>query len=156
MPLYSSAEVVQRLVDRLKLQGYPVDPNAALQLAHAILPTMDVDRLLHETKLGSGTGDLTPAAGTFVPIFTVPAGKRWRLVGFWRDTTTGTTKVLVYDGVAAFNASPIQTAEQTYWLGSPLWLEEGWQIGLRTNGNAGDGSRYLNILYEEEDREVLS
>lgn len=151
-PLWSSVEIISRLVRRFDLQDIASESDAML-MPRVIQPVTDVDELLRTTELGYlGAVDIS-AAVAFVSFFQVPIGKRWRLIGFVTSATTGSsTAAWRPDGGAnAFNMNDGGTATSLRIFGSPLPLPERADIGRFSTNNGADTSESMTIWYTEED-----
>lgn len=149
---YTSADIIQRLISRYNLQGYPIEPAQTMIIGRTVIPVTNTDDLLREAKNVTVTKDLTPAAGTYVPYHVVPNGKRWIWRRGFRDVSIGATDVLIKRArtatampwsTTATAAVPIETDQ--------VVLNQGDSIGMATSGNGGDGAVYLWVDYEEED-----
>jgi len=152
---YINVDYIDRLVKKFTLQDVAqrVDP---FFLPRSIQPVTSVDDLFRTTKQGRTEKNLTPAAGTYVPYFTVPQGKRWTLISMWRQGSAGGTSVNItpYNGATNTEFSPYGTgsaaAGESY-DGRRLRIEEYGSIGMLTTANGADGAVRFCLFYEEED-----
>lgn len=138
-------EVVKRLTARFKLQE---SGNNMLLLEDNIVPVTNVDVLLTKPQLKKNTFNISAADTT---CYTVPAGKRWRLVYTYYGSSVGTSNLRINDGsqsVVLLNS--LQTLNITRFDNSTI-LDEGWSLILDTTSNGGDTAVRLDIMIEEED-----
>jgi len=121
-------------------------------LLDGIQPTTDMDALLRIPKIQGSSASLTGTLGVFVPIFTVPQGKRWFVTGIWREAATGVTQVAVtqVNGGNTFLPTVLQAAEDVV-ASCRYCLDQGGEVGLLATGNGADTAISLKIIYEEED-----
>ena len=151
MAIFSNVSAINRLSKRLQLQSTPTEPNP-FALIQTIQPVTDLDSLLRSVKIASASAlDLSAAAGTLVPAFTVPAGKRWYWIGYVTSATVANSSVQMNDGTTGFILNTLTTSNAYRILEQKIPLEETWIIGRLTTGNGGDSSETMQILYEEED-----
>lgn len=144
------AAVYKRLVERFDLSEELLDLKYPVVLPLTIQPVTNFDELVKEQKLAQENKDISAAAGTYVPFHTVPEGKRWYLIRFERDSTTGNSRVAIDDGVNYNYLEAAGTAEKHEYA-FRLPMPEGWSIGMMTTNNVADNARGLDIIYEEED-----
>lgn len=147
-------DVWRRLYSRFLLEPEPLVGSRAA-VSTVIQPITDVDTVVSESSIRRAGFDLTGASGTFKG-FTVPAGERWRPGLLHREGTTGNThlqaELLDEDSaLAVITISPNVTSEQFADVRG-LILDEGERIGFVNSGNAGDGSRVLEIELQIEER----
>lgn len=142
--------IYPRLRDRLQLSDNPTENNQII-LAKTILPITNIDDLLAAAALAEETKSLTGAAGTQVPYFTTPTGKRWRIMALYRFATTGNSNLYITDGTSQMRLSVSAVTAAFLGLGKDFYINEGWQVGMLASGNAGDGAIKLQIWYTEED-----
>ena len=145
--------IKNRLVDRFELSEYAKE-NTPWYMSKVILPVTSMDDLLSTVHFQTTNTDLTAAAGTYVPIFTVPKGKRWKLLGYHKGITIATSRVRMKpnadDAGFAYKLTPSITAEENQkGLNTPM--EEDGTIGMQTTGNGGDAAVNFEIIYTEED-----
>lgn len=141
-------DVWRRLYTRFALEPYPA--SVGPDVLKTIVPVTDADVLLRTPAGQQADGDLTGSAGTYVAYFTVPTGRRWTLKMFLRVATTAASLVVVSVGGVAIGVSLSSTSTEVQ-HGISLTLDQGDSIGMLASGNAGDSSRSLEILYDEED-----
>jgi len=146
-------DIWRRLYARFVLEPAPASGSAAA-VGTEVVPITNVDELLGEPRAFRVVEDLTPTIGAYRGIYSVPAGKRAKLIALTRDQITGDTRLairLVTDGanVDVF-LTPLEAPFQS-WLGSPVTLNEGDSAGWLTSGNAGDGARVGYAIVVEED-----
>jgi len=144
-----NVEILKRLALRFRLRDTP-ETELPLKLSQLVVLTAQVDDLLQSANVSSITLDLTGAG--IVTFFTVPGGKRWRLLAIRRDQTTGTTAIDIYQGAGKFyRLGSWGTPGEQFLLGKDFILEESWYIAMSGTSNAGDGARGIYIWYIEED-----
>ena len=139
--------VMRRLYDRYKL-----DPKGVVfvTMSPTVKPVTQADELLKTPGAASTSGDLTAAPGTYVPYFTVPAGKRWTLKFARRDPSTGASGIQIGYGTTSYFFDSLGTSAETVPM-DDLKLDEGDTIGMITTGNGADGAIVMRLFYEEED-----
>lgn len=143
-------DVWRRLYNRFLIEPFPAGEGDTPGVATTIFPVTDADKLLSVQVSATATNNLTAGAGTYVPYFTVPTGKRWRVKNFMRFGTTAVSAILVLvSGSAAVHLNQQVVAGQELVLDLPL--DENGSMGLITTGDAGDGAVRADIVYEEED-----
>lgn len=145
---WTSVEIFARLVRRFNLQAYPISPDETVGLQETIQPVTQVDDLLREGKVDTEAVDISGAGR--VTAFTVPQGKRWKLLWLWKEATTAVTEIRVFDGVVGIIVILSSTTAASKDMGSKV-MEEGWSIDASGTGNGADNARSINIWYEEED-----
>ena len=146
-------DIWRRLYTRFTLEPAPASGSMAA-VGTEIVPFTNVDELLGEPRAFRVVEDLTPTIGAYRGIYSVPTGRRAKLLALSRDQITGDTRLairLVTDGVNIdVLLTPLEAPFQAY-LGSPVTLNEGDSAGWFTSGNAGDGARIgYAIVVEEE------
>ena len=143
-------ELFNRLMRRFLIELSPRDPTSYL-VHRSIQPITNADALLRSVQVNHTTCDLTPAAGTGVPIYTVPQGKRATLICIRKPITTGSATVRIRDPVANENQVIVlnQTAENLL-TSQSIPLDDGWIVETLTNNNGADGARTFEYLVEEE------
>jgi len=143
-----------RLTTRFLLEPTQPPAGGRPELTTTVVPVTSVDELLQVPTIPAQVAnDISAGAGTFTAYFTVPADKRWRLVSYFRDATTANTRIRINSGAGSVTI-PITdagTASQATVLATPLLLDQTFQIGLDTTGDAGDNNIGMNIYYLEED-----
>jgi len=144
------ARIVARLTERLALD--PRGFATHLELDPLIRLFTDIDTLLWEPRIVTGTLDLTGAGSAFISAtgLTVPAGKRWRMRSMYKYTTTGAARAGIQVGATAYTLVTAVTAA-TSWAEEEHILDQGDQIGMFENNDAGDGARVLQAYILEED-----
>lgn len=149
-PLKSTA-LLDRLQSLLDLQEQTDRPPMALW--PGVLPVIAIEGLLREPSLVSTTTlDLSGAFGTYVPAFTVPASKRWKLV----NVSLGPEVVSAYpsaysDGVVVMPLASIGNLAGLVVQPPEIWVLAGWTVGAIATGNVGNTNRTLSVHYLEED-----
>ena len=136
-----------RLGKRYRFKGGGVVP----LVSNVVLPVTNMDELLRVPKNLSSPGDLTGTAGVYVPIHTVPSGKRWSLKIFQRAGTSASTRPLLRSADVNLPIGAYSTADVTVFMSPLIVMNQGDSVGLEATANAGDGSRYMTIHIEEED-----
>ncbi len=128
-----------------------LDPEV-FNLSETIIPVTDIDVLLRRLK--------TPAAEyanlqttAYVPFFTVPAGKRWQIIGYSKEGTVGSCQPAISadGGATTYKIGAGATAAEFREFNHLLTLDEGNSLGLIGGNNAGDTSRFMQVCYYEED-----
>ena len=115
-----------------------------------IQPITDADRMLENTGLLEDTLDLTGVAGTFVALFTVPAGKRRILLFAGRGGSTGSATMNISDGSDDITISGGGTAsEKLNALRYPL--DVGWAYGMGATANGADTAVFCTAIFIELD-----
>ena len=149
---YTSASIIQRLIKRYNLQGYPIEPAQTMIVGRTIVPVTDIAKLLQTAKNEKVSKTLVAAAGTYVPYFEVPSGKRWTLVHAYKDVSVAATALLVKRvGTALAMPWMIATATSEPVVMYRTEVNEGDSVGLGATGNGGDTDVYLWLDYIEED-----
>jgi len=143
--LVQDPAVIARLFAQLKLQP----PTADLQVPAYVLPVAIVSGgAVGEPKMATVTVDLSGAAGTFTPLWPVPAGKRWTLVVISSNVSNPKLKVrsggvdyqlAITVGVAAFGR-PISLMR--------VRISAGDILGRDTDGVTA--AAVHDLFYEEE------
>lgn len=150
------ARIIPRLFSRLKLQEFT---DQVFALDETVSPVTNIDDLLKTynvtlrgtyTVAVSGTGQLY--------VFTVPAGKRWKLNAIMMYLSTGTwtvNQILVDDGttnagleIKTYSTAVTNLAEM---ISADIRLEPGWKIGFYVDTFTGAGNLVAGIHYIEED-----
>lgn len=139
-------EIWRRLYTRFSLEPGPA--SIGPDVSKTILPITDVSELLRRPRVATGTADLSPAAGTYVPVHTVPAGARWTITAYFvgGSTTAASIQVSVNGTNVTIRAGSAAEDRQGEWV-----LDENDSIGLVTNADAGDTAILLDIHFREED-----
>ena len=134
-------EVLSALTNALKLGIIPTTPEA-IPLLPSVQPVVLVDdkALIGTMYMLSANLNLDIAAGTLVPAYTCPTGKRAYIIVCSMQKTTGESQILV-GVVGAGNAalSPRRTAEEFY--SEPMgnvWLSAGESIGGSSTDDIAD------------------
>jgi len=146
----------QRLYTRFLIEPLPAQLVEPPGVATTIFPVTQADELL---KLPSiqlvNTGNLALGDET---LFTVPAGKRWGLLGLEAHRTSEDRAFDEFSitDVSEGNTMPIfVTAAAALGIfmasGKPLPLEDGDQIKMRITGGTTDGTWQAEAFIEEED-----
>jgi len=153
-PLWSSAEIINRLVRRYKLEDIASESNAML-IPRVIQPITNIDRLL-ETSGVERRAAFDPGGTGFFTIVEVPEGKRWEIIGFRGARVTGAT--ITFNAFAMTPAGGTQfialtftaSADFSYIFPQSLPLEEGGIPQLSVNAYT-TGTCLMDILVREED-----
>ena len=153
--LYSSVEVVQRLIERFDLQQYPIAPDKALWIPSVILLTSDVDELLRSLNLAI-IYNADPGATGNVTVHTVPKGKRHKpfalMVTMFSGATLTTTELNIGDGTLTIPYDAwAASASQKYKFTQEFWLPEGWFLEIYVNAYTAADVLRVTMLYQEED-----
>lgn len=116
-----------------------------------ITPVIDVSRLLISEDALRSALDLSGNASASVFYFTVPAGERWHLRWFHRDSTNVATQIQVRKTRASISLqfSP-NTAGAQFGSFEDIILEEFDQIALIETGDPGDTVVFLHIMFGRE------
>lgn len=139
-----------RLVNRFLLE--PIHPLVMKTIGDQVVPVTQFDDLLRTPQgVRVGSIDLQASAGTFVAFFTVPEGERWTLKQLHRPGTTANSLVALQDGSGSYIPLTTLGTTEAIFGSAGIELDQGWQIGMLTTGNAGDSSRDLRIYYLLED-----
>lgn len=149
--LWINVKYIARIIKRFTLQVSRQIPEA-IPLLRLVVPVTQADELLLETKSQADDNDLSAAAGTYVPYFECPTGKRWILNRWRKGGTVANTRLSVkVDSASANHQYNLtgKTEEAEHFNG--LKVKEGGSIGLSTTGDGGDTAISLTIFYEEED-----
>lgn len=143
-------EIRNRLASRFELAEEPRGRYPFVLLRH-VQPITNFDDLLQDETLDMVTLDLTGAG--WVNAWTIPKGKRWRLLALSSPTQTAASGMRLNDGTNTVNLFPTlgQTAGDFKLFGHEYILKEDWLIDVIGSGNAGDGARVYAIWYIEED-----
>lgn len=140
-------DVWRRLYTRYSLEPGPA--SVGPDVLKTIVPVTDADVLLRDPVTATATEDIQATIGTFVPYFTVPANRRWRIKNIFRFGTTGQCAFMIsIDGVAIL-LKPTQTTPDSM-SSIDFVLNPTDAIGLRTTGNAADSAIRADVFYEDE------
>jgi len=148
-------DVWRRLYARFLLEPGPASGSRA-EVLTAIQPITDVDAILASSIVQRAAFDLTATSGTFKG-FRVPAGERWRPGLMHLEPTTGAGHALAQLHTVSGSANVVltlsvnDTSEKILDVRG-LILDEDDGIGWVTTGNAGDGSRVIEIEVQIEER----
>lgn len=142
-------ELWTRLYRRFLIEPFPAD-GAGPSVSTTIQPTTDADELLSESLADSQNADLSASAGSGVPIYTVPAGKRWTLKHAFREATIANSRIYMFMQGGTIYLTALGTAEQAVDL-SNIKLRDGEGVGMFTTGNGADTAIFLMLVYEETD-----
>jgi len=141
--------IFSRLYTRFSLEPQPVEQTVHPAVGTQITPVTNVDELLLVPTALTGTEDLQAGAGDFVTYFTVTTGRRWRLRHVQREATSSITRIAIIVNGTTHNLTTLQTGQDNEYTPDVI-LDQGDTIGMLTTGNAGDSSRTLHILFDEE------
>lgn len=145
----SSVDIDSRLVKRFTLSDKSQVQNP-YWLHRTITPVTQIDNLLSTPKSDVNNEDLSGGAGTYVPYFTVPSGKRWTLKFTFKTATTAATQIICKIGGNEIFMTASGTAAVALFL-QGIKMNEADSIGMDTTGDGGDANRFLYLIYEEED-----
>jgi len=145
----SSVDIDSRLVKRFTLSEQSLVPNP-YWLQRVILPVTNIDGLLIEPDIKSGTIDISGAGALYVPAATVPDGYRWYLKALYRYTTTAATRVGIKIGSSTMSLTAGATAAAAVLLGTTIILDEGDSFGMYETGNGADSARTIEGYVEVE------
>ena len=141
-------EVWQRLYTRFGIEPFPADGEGP-SVSTTVMPITDADALLRTTIFADSPGNLTAAAGTYRPYFTVPEGKVWILKGMSRGPSIANTQMRLV-GQNPLDITILATAAEFVSL-ADIRLAEGQTLGMLTTGDGGDTAILLQVVLEEED-----
>ncbi len=140
--------ILRGLTERLGIQAGVTAVRRVL--APFVVPVTQVDALLETSHLDRKMCNLS--GSTFVVVWEVPEGKRWRIIGIFRPITTGNCAVRFLRGtVDYFPLEPLGTTGRLIPLGRDWILGAGSKIGAWPGGNAGDMTCEMHLMYVEED-----
>jgi len=134
-----------RLGTRLRLKDQP----ARTGVSSDVVAVTDFDELLRDVKALASTQDISAGSGS-TTFFTVPAGKRWRILRIEAPALSAGSHVFFQ--VGGQNVDLYANSSTTQFLvgnGDPL--NQGDLIRMVNTGNAGDSSRELVTYYTEEE-----
>ena len=138
----TSTNWLGRLTQRL---GLRVSRPGPVYLDTTLYCFMDISELLRFSKVKTATVDIS--AGSVV-AFTVPDGKRWRLLFVNRAATVNAVRIFVGDAVTSIGIVAPVIAEVATAFDLPLEQKGTVTVG----GGAGtDTAVVITILYTEED-----
>ncbi len=125
------ATLLGRLTALLGLETLNAPPRMALW--PGVLPVLSLEGLLRLSTLVSKNIDLSPAVGTYVVGYTVPVGKRWKLVCVSLIGANAPGTPIAYsDGVTVMYLT-LGAASGVIVMPPDIWLSEGWTIGAIAN-----------------------
>lgn len=149
----NKARIMQRLASRFMLTRL-VDET--FQITETILPITNVDSLLSDGKLKQSTTSIT-GNGDF-KVYTVPAGKRWRVKFISTNRASGTFQFYRYRlkdvseavtmTVYVFTSTASETIKE---FSTELWLEESDEIYVGCDTYSVTGNLTCNLSIIEED-----
>jgi len=144
-------EIWRRLITRFRLERPGLEESSHPSVGTEIVPVTQVDRLLQRPQAFNGTLALNPSAGTYVVAYTVPAGERWNLKHYHRQSSTANSRVLCQIGQTAIEhrLSVLGTGEAQDSV--DIELNEGDTIGMTTSGDAGDTAIRFQVYIVAED-----
>jgi hypothetical protein len=139
--------IIQSLKDRFSiLSEYYLKK---LSIPPFVFLTSSVDEPLIEIKIATNTDDISGATGS-TTFFTVPTGKRWKLIGAGQSDTTGSSALGISDGSTIFwLSSSGTTGIKEPKLSIPM--DTGWTVEALNTNNVADNARNAEIIYEESD-----
>jgi len=154
--VFANEELIQRLVKRFDLERSPriADPFLFQKI---IVPVTSVDELLRTVNL-SHDADIASASG-WITVRTVPAGKRWHLLGYGVWRTTGATMEFGFAGLSYSGLGTSVTIDdftptdshQGHMFYQPIPMKEAWTLDVYvTTDQAGDKFDVTTLYYEEE------
>lgn len=141
----------QRLYTRFTLEPAPVLGSQAA-VSTVIVPVTQVDALLEVRVAGLATLDLDVAGAILIAGYTVPAGKRARLLYGRKGTTTASTTISATIGGVTLILSDAATAGVFLANGAEnIILDEGDILGVISTDDVGDGARqFMFVVMESE------
>jgi hypothetical protein len=125
-----------------------------LQLSPVIVGITNIDELLSVPKGQATDVDLSGTANSDNDVFTVPAGKRWKLRYVALAASIANSTLYVKTGGVRVYISPSTTTRKEPFdkIAGPIVLDQGDVVGTSNTGDIGDTAVSMYILYEEEDR----
>jgi hypothetical protein len=118
-----------------------------------VLPVLALEGLLREPTLVNKTLDLSTGLA-YVPGYTVPQGKRWKLV----NVTLGAEAISAYpsaysDGISVLLLASIGGLSGLVVMPPDLWLTAGWTVGAMSTNQGGVNNTAVPfaVHYLEED-----
>lgn len=158
---YTSVEIAQRLVEKFRLQEYPIAPDKAFWMPRTILPTYEVSALLRTPYVGYLQVSVT--GNGYKTAFTVPAGYRYWLHGFSTDKTSGdfsVTSVGIYDLTTGYTYNFPNTSSADgdceYETNKPIPMDAGDQLRATAGSYVGTGNWQFRWMIEWEYQEIGS
>lgn len=149
IPLRSPA-LLGRLTALLDLATLNSPP--PMELWPGVLPVIDLAGLLRPPTIASTTLDLSGVSGTYVAGFTVPAGKRWKLINVDLAAEAVNAQPPAYsDGTNFIKLAAIGGISGVVVQPPELWLSEGWTVGALATAQGGDTAKGFKVHYLEED-----
>jgi len=143
-------QVLRRSTAKFKIE--PTSALSELALSNLVNLVSDLDDLLRVSTIPDTVNmNLNVSTATHVAGFTVPTGKRWRVLAVHRAATTGTSNTEVYNGAGYIYIGADGTAAQIILLSKDFILDQGGTVGSHGTNNAGDGAVPINTWYLEED-----
>lgn len=139
-----------KLVRRFQLSDVPtiVDP---LKVSRTIVPVTNYDSLAKDWNILGGIFAVTVAAG--ITAYTVPAGKRLIMRGYYFALSTGDRQiysVLIREPINSYGLElayfSATTAYRAGILNQDVVLPSGWSIEISCSGGSTDGN-YLYRIY---------
>lgn len=145
-----NVKYIARLIKRFTLQDYAQFPEA-FRMSRIIQPVTQIDEVLRTLEIVRVTSDLS-AATSWLDVITVTKGKRWILLGYLKEATTGTSGIAMQKpGEFPLDLEPQGSSESAVNLNTPIPLEEGWLIRRLTTGDGADTVEKTHIYFLEED-----
>lgn len=116
------------------------------QLSQTVVPITDFDALAKKLGISDNQFNIQSVNQTVTP----PTGKRWTVLGVYREGTTAGAGVNITSGSGSFpvaigTTSAVFEARLSY----PLELND--TVQFAATGNAGDTNRRCVVIYLEED-----
>lgn len=137
-----------RFKARRKTDTDPEDPDHPV-LLETVQPITDFDELAKEGKVINSTADLS--GGGNVTVFTVPDGKRWRILHLRKAATDGTVPLTIVDTSENLTDRIVEgSTGATNFTGNPPTLDEK-DIIRASSGAVGDAAILFTGFVEEED-----
>jgi len=149
---YIGRDIASKLIGRFFLQKTVNKPDT-WQLAPFVQPVSNVDDLLAKPVYDYDDFDIHFATTVYTTCFTVPEGKRWRLIYLDKGSSLAATTVRIDITGARQSKVPIAGGSAAA-LNLPalnFLLPPGTRIMLQNTNNAGDTGVRLMIGYQEED-----
>ena len=146
--LWCNKGIISRLRTRFNLLTQPERPDA-MPVIMSIQPITNFDELLRTSKIINANLDLRGSG--FVPLYTVPAGKRVRLKALFISSVAAAHWSGISDGTNTFSITETGTT-QTINNSLDYQCLEGWIIGSNGTANIADSAIPCQCLIEEEDK----
>lgn len=151
---YVKKEIFNKLRSKLTLDDTP-DVAQRLGLLGLIRPVVSIDALLRSNVI-SASGNVDVTAGTnFFTYFTVPLGKRYRLMGFYGEGGAAGNTITVfalYDGTNRIRLKSQAAIGDIYFMPTTeMWLDPAIQLQMYVTKVGVGGNTTAFGLFEQED-----